>query len=354
MNKLLLNSAVHVYKAFGMLISSDLRLPELSQIHTICGHQESDISHQEADILIAEGRHVDWPSFKQSPHSTKTLTMAPSEWRLEIEGVGWLRVSGGSSIIWERWDDSVSDRDIRTFLITSALGALLIQRGFLPLNATTLARDGKAIMLLGTPASGKSALSWCLMQQGWELLSSEMSIVDQNNYVWPGLRHLKLWHDSAIAFNLDWQNLPVVRRGLKRYSLLPPSLPVKDEAVPLAFIYAIGLRGTTAKQRTNLDPEQEEISPSACAIQAFSFPSQRDALLSIRNQVFHPRFYRAMECEAQLFIQASSLVRSSQGYILRVPEGIARMREALGTVDLLKPESIVIDARKESESSAIK
>lgn len=347
------NPAVHAYKAFGMRISSDLRLPELSQIHAILDHQESDISNQKADIFIAEGCHVDWPSFKQSPHSTKTLTMAPSEWRLEIEGVGWLRVSGGSSIIWERWDDSVSDRDIRTFLITSALGALLIQRGLMPLNATTLARDGKAIMLLGNPASGKSALSWCLMQQGWELLSSELSIVDQNNNVWPGLRHLKLWHDSAIALNLDWQNLPVVRRGLKRYSLLPPSLPVADQAVPLAIIYAIGPRHDTTKQSATLDPEQEELSPSACAIKAFAFPSQRDALLSIRNQVFHPRFYRAMECEAQLFIQASSLVRSSRGYILRAPEGVARMREALGSVDLLKPETIVIDTRKESESFEI-
>ena len=46
------------------------------------------------------------------PHSTPTLQLAPQDWRLELEGIGWFRATGGERLEWQRWDDSVGDRDI--------------------------------------------------------------------------------------------------------------------------------------------------------------------------------------------------------------------------------------------------
>lgn len=337
-----------------MSISSDLRLPELSLSKALVDNPSLDVDGSNFDVCISEGRHSDWPPFVPSIHSTKTLAMAPGDWRLELEDIGWFRAWGGNQIAWERWDDSVSDRDLRTFLVTSVLGALLIQRGFLPLNATTLTRDGKAVMLLGCPVSGKSTLAWCLIQQGWQLLSSELSIVDHDGFVLPGLQQLKLWQNSADAFGLEWQNLPVVRRGLKRYSLLPPVLPVCDQATPLSVIYTMAQREDKTQHDRESNTDQSTSPLASCEIRAFPFYSQRDALLKIRNQVFHPRFYRAMECEAGLFIQASSLVRQNRGYMLQVPEGISKMRDALASVDLLNPDSLVSDPEKAQDQLAIK
>ena len=72
------------------------------------------------------------------------MQLAPQEWRLELEGIGWFRATGGDRLEWQRWDDSVSDRDIRTFAVTSGLGALASQRGALVLHGTALERDGEA------------------------------------------------------------------------------------------------------------------------------------------------------------------------------------------------------------------
>ena len=94
--------------------------------------------------------------------TTPTLQLAPQECRLELEGIGWFRATGGERLEWQRWDDSVSDRDIRTFAVTSGIGALAIQRGALVLHGTALERDGMAILLLGHTAAGKSTLAWCL------------------------------------------------------------------------------------------------------------------------------------------------------------------------------------------------
>jgi hypothetical protein len=334
---------LHRYNAFGLWIGSDLLMPELHQL--VAGDATPVLHGDRAnkDIQIFEASHHDWPVLEASSHSTSTLAMAPGDWRLELEGVGWFRAWDGNCLSWERWDDSVSDRDLRTFIVTSGLGALLIQRGALVLNATTLVRDGKAVMMLGSPVSGKSTLAWCLLQQGWQLLSSELSVVDSQGLVWPGLQQLKLWHDSTVALGLDWQNLPLVRRGLKRYALLPPELPVADRPVPLAVIYGMGGRDEKPQQMDARREAETEQTLEERDVRVFPMESERAALLRIRNQAYQPRFYRAMAQEANLFLKASSLVQKGGGYLLKIPEGIARMRQALEAVDLLDPETLIAD-----------
>jgi hypothetical protein len=336
-------STLHRYTAFGLWIGSDLLMPELHQL--VEGGSAPGLHGDRADkvIQIFEASHHDWPLLEESPHSTSTLAMATGDWRLELEGVGWFRAWDGNCVSWERWDDSVSDRDVRTFVVTSGLGALLIQRGALVLNATTLVRDGKGVLLLGSPVSGKSTLACCLLQQGWQLLSSELSVVDTQGMVWPGLQQLKLWHDSAVALGLDWQNLPLVRKGLKRYVLLPPLLPVADQPAPLAVIYGMGGRVEKPHPMEQALEDEMEPTPEEGVFRTLRLESERAALLRIRNQAYQPRYYRAMGQEANLFLKASSLVQQWGGYLLKVPEGIARMREAVRADDLLKPEALLGD-----------
>ena len=200
------------YQALGMHLESRLVLPELIQA--------APAVKREALVQVVEADHRHWPELQASPHSTPTLQLAPQEWRLELEGIGWFRATSGERLEWQRWDDSVSDRDIRTFVVTSGLGALAIQRGALVLHGTALERDGEANLLLGHPVAGKSTLAWCLLQQGWRLLSSELVAVSPDGLVLPGMHQLKLWHDAAVALELNWAQLPTVRKGLKRFRTL--------------------------------------------------------------------------------------------------------------------------------------
>ena len=96
-----------IYQALGMHLESTLVLPELIQA--------APAVEREALVQVVEADHRDWPTLEASPHSTPTLQLAPKEWRLELEGIGWFRATSGERLEWQRWDDSVSDRDIRTF-----------------------------------------------------------------------------------------------------------------------------------------------------------------------------------------------------------------------------------------------
>jgi hypothetical protein len=238
---------------------------------------------------------------------------------------------------WQRWDDSVSDRDIRTFAVTSGLGALAIQRGALVLHGTALERDGEAILLLGHPAAGKSTLAWCLIQEGWRLLSSELVAIGSDGVVQPGMHQLKLWHDALIALELNWSQLPPVRKGLKRYALVAEELTCMPQPTPLRLIYSLNrAKEDSGKENdTEVGVEMEKVS-----IKASHNFSQKTALVRLRNQAFHARMYRGMDAEAQLFIQAAALARTVPLHALIVPDGIKAMVESLKEVDLMQPESM--------------
>jgi hypothetical protein len=309
------------YSAFGMEISSDLSFPELPDSPAV----------SESSVWIQAGDREQWPKIAPSPHSTPTLQIAPGEWRLELEGIGWFRAADGERLEWQRWDDSVSDRDLRTFLVSSGLGALAIQRGALVLHGTALERGGEAVLLLGHPATGKSTLAWCLLEQGWRLLCSELVVINGLGQVLPGLQQLKIWHDTAVMLEIAWHQLPPVRRGLKRYALLPPDLACCKHSVPLCCIYGLW--------RVSEGSEGDG-QPAPADVVASSSLGQQEALLSLRNHAFHPRVYRGMGAESQLFLQAAALARGTPMHWLRVPDGVETMRAALAQVDLRDPGSL--------------
>lgn len=306
------------YQAFGLSIQSDLRLPELPAAATA--------KAEDPDVTIECGDRSLWPSLEANRHCTPTLELMPGEWRLTLEGIGWFRASGGQRLQWQRWDENVNDRDIRTFLTTSGLGALMIQRGSLALHATTLCKNGKSILLLGSPAVGKTTLAWCLLQQGWSLLSSELSVINSDGTISPGLQQLKLWQDSATGLGINWEGLPVVREGLKRYSLLPPAIRTTSTKVSLEYVYEI--------ERTRSSTDQSDTG-----IKIYPTRSEQASLMRIRNQAFHPRFYRGMNQEAKLFTQASSLIKTTTGYGLQVPGKITELKKAVKEIDLLHPNA---------------
>ncbi|KGG26544.1 MULTISPECIES: hypothetical protein [unclassified Prochlorococcus] len=330
----------NLYTAFGLQISSDIQLPELrTEVKAEAGPDQ---------VIIAASSRKDWPAINASDHSTPSLQMIPADWRLELEGIGWFRAHEGRFISWQRWDDSVSDRDLRTFLVSSALGALLIQRGFLVLNGTALVKDGKALLLLGSPASGKSTLAWCLHQQGWQLLSSELTVIDEQGMVLPGMQQLKLWYDAAEELMLDWQQLPLVRKALKRYAILPPDLSVVSEPMPLAVIYGLNRREQKDKNKEEVK-DKEEGADDPDAICAWQVIRQQVALLQLRNQAFQPRFYRGMGKEQQLFIQAAALVKRVEVHRLALPDGVKLMKKVLKDKSLEDPVSL---APKQSQAES--
>jgi hypothetical protein len=237
-----------------------------------------------------------------------------------VEGIARFRISGGSHIAFEPWEGVGNDQDLRTFLLGSAVGALLIQRGMLVLHGNALERDGRAIVCLGHSGAGKSTVAYALMRQGWRLLADDLVAITPEGQVLPGIPRIKLWHDAAVAFGLDPLALQPIREGMRKYLLMGEAVRRAPEAVPLEALYLL-------QQRQHGATDREATRPVRVT-------SQKEAAMRLRDQAYRPRFVRGLGREGPNFLALAQLQRRVPLATLPVPAGIVAMGHWLERLDL--------------------
>jgi len=307
----------HHYHAFSLhWVSEGLLIPELpgAQYNTVKATPSPSIAIQEEDPQR-------WPELAAGAHDTPFLQMGRGDLRLTVEGIARFRISNADLIAWQKADGSVSDQDLRTFLLGSAVGALMIQRGMLVLHGNALERNGQAIVCMGHSGAGKSTLAYALMQQGWRLLADDLVAITPDGQVLPGIPRIKLWHDAAKAFGLDPDALPPIRQGMQKYLLLGEAIERAVQPCPLKALYLI-----RQQRRDSNDPDDSRIS---------RISNQKRAALCLRNQAFRPRFVRGLGQEGADFIALARLQQRVPLATLPTPRGILEMQSWLQEQSLL-------------------
>jgi hypothetical protein len=161
------------YRLFGLAIRSDLAIPELRDAAT----------GSEPDVTIHLGAGPGGPN-------------------IVIDGVARYNVIGGRDI-YVSPVPGVSPRNVRLYLLGSAMGLLLHQRGLLPLHANAIELDGRAIAFMGPSGSGKSTLAAWFHDRGRVVVADDVCVVgfaqDNAAFVQPGLPRLRLWKEALEA-----------------------------------------------------------------------------------------------------------------------------------------------------------
>lgn len=157
---------------------------------------------------------------------------------LAIPGVARFRVEGGRSITVDI-DPGCSERNLRLFLLGSALGILIHQRGLFPLHANAVVIEGVAVAFTGHSGAGKSTLAAHFSAAGHTVLSDDVCVIgldaEQRPIVYPGLPRVKLWADAAKLHGHDIDGLERIHDDMDKYQLGLPASP--DQApVPLAAV----------------------------------------------------------------------------------------------------------------------
>lgn len=303
------------YLAFDLLWRSpELPIPELPSA------DQPDPGAERAVIQIEASAPGEWPPLPAGPHDTAFLQMGRGDLRLTVEGIGQFRIHDGVRIAWHRQGEEVSDQDLRTFLLGSAVGALLIQRGTLVLHGNALEKGGQAIVCLGHSGAGKSTLAYALIKQGWRLLADDLVAIASDGMVLPGIPRIKLWEDAALAFGLEPETLMPIRQGIRKYLLMGDRIERAEQPAPLAALYAI-----------QQDPHQQDDGKCIVAIN-----SQKARTLRLRNQAYRPRFVRGLAQEAANFLLLARLQQTVPMAVLSPPLGIKVMGNWLRQVDLLE------------------
>ena len=174
----------HSYLAFGLVISSEINLPEL------CTH-----NMQGADVVISEANLA----YLSKPNREGTwFSFNGNEAVLYWDAIGTFKVTDGRVILVDRHDDV--DDDLVAFpLLGPVLAVLLHQRDLLLFHASAVSINGRAVCFLGDKGTGKSTTAAAMMSCGHSLLSDDivaLKFVDGAPIVLPAFPQVKLKADA--------------------------------------------------------------------------------------------------------------------------------------------------------------
>ena len=213
---------------FGLVLDSDLDCPELLAAAPAA---PPDI---EIRLAILEARR------DPGQDDEAQARISPGLYQFVIQGVARYRVEAGRRILVDPLPDA-DPGDVRLWLLGTALGALLHQRGLLPLHVSAVDLDGGAYAFCGESGAGKSTLAAALHRRGLELLTDDVGLAVpglEGVLFYPGFPRLKLWRDALDHFGLDHR--PLIRdltRADKYHLRLDPNDGFQARPRPLRRLY---------------------------------------------------------------------------------------------------------------------
>jgi hypothetical protein len=218
------------YTAYQLSIDSDLALPELPADASIA-------SMQAAQIQIKLG-HVSPAGIPDGQQMGPFLWAKPDMLWLSVPHVARFQIENGHTI----WIDPAPGADedsIRVFLLGSALGALLFQRGHLVLHGNAIRIGDQCMVCVGPSGAGKSTLAAGFLQRGHAVLADDVVPIDAECRAMPGFPRIKLWQDSASNLEIDTTHLRRIRPDMEKFNL-PLNAQFSQKALPVRWIYILG------------------------------------------------------------------------------------------------------------------
>ena len=264
--------SLYHYRVFGLTVASEYELPELEMIDP----------PGQSDVRIVLGQTpLELPGAMVCHIH---LQIAPQSLLLKVRVAGDFWVRNGNEIILNPLPEA-SPENVRLFLLGSAFGAVLHQRGILPIHGSALVYQGQAFILTGVTGAGKSTLAAALVRKGCKLLTDDVAAVtfDRAGTPWvqPAYPQQKLWRDSAAAMELSTGRLIRVMADMEKFAV-PANGRYYGEAATLTSIFHLIKPADDESGKLSLEPVRGV-----------------DKLPLILHNVYRPRFVKGLGMQGE-------------------------------------------------------
>jgi hypothetical protein len=231
-----------VYEAYGLTITSDIELPEL----TI-----SEAAGAGSDICINIASPIAIPEAHGKP---EYIALGETPALLYLADRGRFRVSNGNRIEFDP-EPNVDAKTLRLFLLGPALSLILHQRDFLVLHASGVCFAGSGVApiaaaFLGDSGEGKSTMAATLYERGHRAMADDIIPVpdplavgtpDRMPVVPSGFPMFKLWPPSVEALYEETTGIPLLLPNSPEYPRREKRADREFErtAVPLGAVFVL-------------------------------------------------------------------------------------------------------------------
>ncbi len=297
---LTMNKSTFLYTAYGLVIQSELELPELD----VCEGASPDVTIKSARLSRA----------LPSPELGAAFVYGDRVQQLDWAVVGKFDIRGCSEIRVDA-NPGVPPEIVRLPLLGPVLAFLLHLRGFLVLHASAVLVGEAGVGFMGDKMAGKSTTAGAMVSDGCPLLTDDVmaiSFADQP-LVAPGFPQMKLSDKSSAAVALTQaQRSQIDFPGFEKQ----PHLIRKQfhrSPVPPRRLYVLQ-RGETPKVEALTVPEAFQ------AITRFSY------LIRYGSEAL------TGAAAARFMQQSAELAKSGIVKRLTIPDDLDRLEEAVQTI----------------------
>jgi hypothetical protein len=235
---------------------------------------------------------------------------------LRVPGVARFQVVDGNEIAMQV-EPGVDENDALVFLLGSAFGVLLHQRGRMVLHASAVDVGETAVLFCGVSGAGKSTLAAALCAKGYAHANDDVCVVgfdgDGRPVMTPDGRMLKLWGDSLDYLGLADRKQAPVRADFEKYYVEPPGR-ARQTARPIGAVYML----------------QEEQTALTGGIERLNAV---DAAVLLRHNAYRPYLVQKMGLSGRFFAAASSLQRRVGIFSLTRPFDLAAMPRVIARLE---------------------
>jgi hypothetical protein len=293
------------YRISGLDVVSEIALPGALTAPGIAAVPDVVVRRAAVpeDLSATVSRGPDW-------------AMEEGRFLLAIPGVARILISGGRDIAFDI-DANAEDGEAAIFLLGTAFGILLQQRGHLVLHASAVEVNGQAVLFSGPSGAGKSTLAAALSRDAHSFFADDVCHVafdaGDRPTVAPDGRMLKLWADALDHLSLAHAKGDAVRARWEKY-YVPPPRKTESSALPLAAVYFL----REARPSLTLGIERVNVAEAA-------------PLLA--SNAYRPHLVHAMGLVEPYFLDAAKIWRYTRLFFLTRPRDFGAMPQLVRDLD---------------------
>ncbi|MCL2542972.1 MAG: hypothetical protein FWE71_11015 [Nocardioidaceae bacterium] len=213
-----------MYAAYGLVLDSALPLPDLAA---------PSRPWTTPDVVVRIGAVA--PPAADAVLLPRGLWFEEGRIGLDVPGVGRYACTAEAIVVQPQ--PGATDDALRLFLLGSALGIVLAQRGHLVLHGNAFRVDDGCAVVLGHSGAGKSTLAAEMHRRGHAVLSDDVVPVDAAGRAIPGWPRMKLWQDALDRIGMASGGLARVAPGHDKFHV-PLDRPALDP-LPVRWIYLL-------------------------------------------------------------------------------------------------------------------
>jgi hypothetical protein len=285
----------NMYEVYGLRIASELPFPELPLLpDTATGAPLSDVTICFGDVPhVLDGAVINSDAY--FVRDNQVLFVVPGVGRFLADSGLELRIAP---------EPSADEGDLRLFALGSGVGAILHQRGMLPLHASAVAHEGGCIAFVGDSGQGKSTMASLLACRGHEIVSDDVLVMSLSEadpatvLGTPGIPVFKLWPESAARSGFEESQAAFESENHRKYRIAAPAA-FTSRALPITRMYALQWL-----YPRDAEPEIERIGGLA-------------GVTTLRRNIYRNSLLSELGREPAFFDLAQRLLKQAQLYEFR-------------------------------------